>query len=486
MSSLRDRTLSGFFWSLLQNVGGQGITFLVTLILARLLTPKDFGLVAMLAIFIQVSQALVNAGFNQALIQKKDPDEEDFSSVFYINLLFSVALYVLLFLGAPSIASFYDQSSLISLTRVLSLIFVVNAFSYVQEARLTKEMRFKTLMIVHLPSSLIGGVISITMAIMGFGVWSIVALQLMTRLAYAIQIWIYSKWKPLFSFNVSKIKSLFSFGGKLMLSSVLETVYQNIYLVVIGKFFPLTSVGYYQNANTLVKAPSSTISGAISKVAFPAFASIQHDDHGLKQGYKRIIQQLFYWLCPIFILAGVLAKPLFQFVLTAKWLPAVPYFQWLCIVGILFPLNAFNLNIVNVKGRSDIFLKLEIVKKLIITAGIIITVPYGIKALLIFQAINSIIAYVLNSFYSGRFIQYPLAEQLSDILPTLFLATGMGGAIYTVDYFFGNGVGPLMRLIMGFGLGTLLYGILSHFMKLVPYLELSTIIKLKSQKIFSK
>ncbi|UGU14371.1 lipopolysaccharide biosynthesis protein [Sinomicrobium kalidii] len=481
MTSLKSKTINGIFWSLLQNIGGKGIQFIVMLLLARLLTPEAFGLIGMLMIFIQVSQALIIAGFNQALIQKKDTDEEDYSSVFWVNLGVSVLIYVILFFAAPYIATFYDQPVLTELVRALSLVFVINAFSYVQEARLSKEMRFKTLTIISIPSTVIGGVASIVIAIMGFGVWSIIALQLITRFAYAIQIWFYSRWMPLLTYNGGKVKKLFSFGSNLMVSTIIHTVYKNVYLVVIGKFFPLSALGYYQNANNLVIIPSSTISGALAKVTFPAFSSIQDDDKRLKEGFKKIIQQVLFWICPAFVLAAVMAVPLFRFVFTEKWLPAVPYFRILCITGVIYPLSTYNLAIVNVKGRSDLFLKLEIIKKAIVIVGLIIIIPFGIYPLLIFQAVSTILMYVFNSYYSGKFIQYPTLNQLKDIMPILLLNAIVGVIVFCFDYNFAA-LSDILRLFVGLGIGGGLYWMGAKFFKFEPYLEFVHIIKPKRIK----
>lgn len=476
MSSLRDKTFSGVFWSLLQNVGGKGITFLVTLLLARLLSPEEFGLIGMLSVFIQISQMVVEGGFSQALIRKQDATSEDYASVFYINLIVSLLLYVVLFFSAPFIASFYRQPLLSPLTRVLGLIFVFNAFSLVQEAILTKEMKFKKLMTISIPSTVIGGVVSIVMAMMNFGVWSIVAQQLVTRLAYAVQIWMYTKWRPVRRFDLAPAKELFSFGSKLMVSNIIITVYQNIYLVVIGKFFSVSSVGYYQTANNLVQYPASTFCSALNKVAFPLFASMQHDNQKLKAGYKKVILQLLFWICPIFILAGVLAEPMFRLLFTEKWVPAVPYFQWLCIVGILFPVNLYNLNILNVKGRSDIFLKLEIIKKVVITIGLVITIPMGIYAMLVFQAVNAVFTYVLNSYYSGRFIDYSIGEQVKDILPIILLGCMMGLLVYVVNYYLKLN-SDLIRLIGGLAIGAVFYWFCAYIMNFSAYKDLIAIVQ---------
>jgi len=455
-------------------MGAGGVSFVVTVILARILTPEIFGLVGLLAIFIQVSQTLILAGFNEALIQKKDTDEEDYSSVFWLNLVLSIVIYLILFFVAPFIASFYHQPILTKLTRTLSLVFIINAFAYVQETRLRKEMRFRTLTVIHIPSVVLAAIVSIVMAIEGFGVWSLIAMQLVSQIAYAVQIWIYARWVPRLTFNKARVKRLFSFGGKLMLSAVLNTVFRNIYLVVIGKFFPLSSVGFYQTASKVVKTPSTMLSSALNSVAFPAFSTMQDDNRRLKQGYQRIIKQLLFWICPVFILSAVLAHPLFHFVFGEKWMQAVPFFRLLCVIGIFYPLNSYNLAIVNIKGRSDIFLKLEIIKKVITALGIIISVPFGIWVLVTFQAVNSILAYYINSYFSGRFIQYPMKEQIIDILPVIGLSLVVGVVILLLDHTLVD-LPDWLRLVTGYATGGGLYWIiarLNHFPQYKEFVEI--------------
>lgn len=480
MSSLRDKTISSVFWSFLQKVGSRGIEVVVTIILARLLSPEDFGLIAMLAVFIAISQSISQAGFSQALIQKKKVDEEDYSSVFYLNLFISIGLYVILYFGAPLIAKFYDkpniESILISLTRVLSLVFVINAFSYVQETRLIRALKFKKLMYIHLPSTIISGIIAIIMANKGFGVWSIVAQRLIMRFLFAIQIWFYARWKPLLCYNRKKIKKLFSFGGNLMVAGLINTIYDNIYLFVIGKIFSVSTLGYYQNAKKLVDTPTNTLASALKSVTFPVFSKIQDDNERLKEGCRQSVQQILYWLCPLLIIAAVLATPLFRFVLTEKWLPAVPFFQILCIVGIIYPINSYSMNIVNVKGRSDLVLKLDILKKTIITIGIIFAIPFGIWAIVIFQPIYAILAYCINSIVLGRFIDYSFKAQIKDIAPTILLALFTGAIVYVSDYLLQN-FSDLSRLLIGGLVGIVIYGSISYKTKFNALNESLSILK---------
>lgn len=485
MASLKDKTISGVFWSFLQKVGSRGVQFVVTIVLARLLTPADFGLIGMLAIFIALSQTLVQAGFSQALIQKKDTDEEDYSSVFYINLVMSLVLYAILYVAAPYIADFYDQPELINLTRVLSLVFVINSLGYVQETRLKKSLDFKKLMYVHLPSTVLSGVVAVIMAYTGFGVWSLVAQRLVMRGAFAVQLWIYSKWTPLWRFNKEKAKRLFSFGGRLMLSGVIHTVFDNLYQIVIGKFFPTQMLGYYENSNKLTKTPTSTISSVLNSVAFPAFSSIQDDNVKLRRGYKKIMQQVLFWLTPLLIIAAILAEPLIRFVLGDQWLPAVPFFQILCLARIFSPLTTYNLNLVNVKGRSDVYLKLEIIKKLFLGVGVAVAIPFGVYALVFFKLIFQIVVYFINSYYSGKFIGYPTWAQIKDIAPVLMIAGITGGLVFGIDFSIRE-TSDFLRLILGSVSGALLFWGLAYFSKLEPYDDFKDVIAEKFLKRFKR
>ncbi|HET8804245.1 MAG TPA: lipopolysaccharide biosynthesis protein [Aequorivita sp.] len=462
-------------WTLLQNIGGQGISFITFIILARLLTPEIFGLTGMLAIFIEMSMLLLNAGFSRALIQKKDADEEDFSSVFWINLGISLVIYWILFFSAPFIAKFYEQPILIDLVRVLSLIFVINSFSLIQEARLTKAMKFKNLTIIKIPSTILGGMVGVVLALLDFGVWSLIFMQLATSLGTAIQLWIYSKWKPLFVFNKTKVKELFSYGGKLMLSGLINRLFVNAYLVVIGKYFPVSFVGYYNISSKLVRLPSQAITGALNTVTFSAFSSIQDDAERLKINIRKVIQQVLFWLCPIFTFAAVLAEPLFSFILTDKWLPAIPYFQLLCVIGVFYPLNIYSLNIINVKGRSDLSLKLVIATKIFAAITIAGSLFIGIWALIISQSMVAIFSYFMTGYFSGKLINYPLKEQFNDIAPIFIMAFGIGGLIYFSNLFL-MAYYDWLQLIIGFGLGGGLYLLIAKWRKLAPYSEFIVII----------
>ncbi len=444
--SLANKALGSFLWAFLERFGVQMLQMVVFIVLARILTPEAFGLIGMLTVFIAVSQAITDSGFGQALIQKKDTDEIDYSSVFYINMVISGLVYIALFFSAPYIADFYSEPQLVMLLQVLGLRFIISAFSMVQIAKLTKEVRFKELMISKLPSSFLGGLAGIVAAYMNYGVWSLVIQQLVDITAYSLQIWIHAKWRPLFVFNWSRIKSLFDFGGKMMIEGILSTVYQNLYELMIGRYFSTAQVGFYTQANKLKQLPIQNISNALNRVTFPILVGIQDDDVRLKNAYRKMVRQVFLVITPLMVAAIVLAPYLFRVLLTEKWMPAVPYFQWLCVSGIFYPVQAYNLNILKVKGRSDLFLKLGFLKKGISILGIVILVQYSVLALVIFRAFNSVLAYYINSYYSGRFINYGMLEQIKDIWIFLVASTFAGAVIWGLTQYLSLGDVPTLLL----------------------------------------
>ncbi|MEC3880155.1 lipopolysaccharide biosynthesis protein [Parapedobacter sp. 10938] len=424
--SLRGKTISGLFWTFSQQFSVKAINFVVQIVLARILLPEDFGLIAMLSVFMAIGSTLMDSGLTSSLIRTKEADEQDFSTVFYMNLVASLLVYLLIFVSAPFIALFFNQPLLEDIVRVYTLTFVIRAFSQVQNTRLTKAMNFKLQMTIQIPSVIIGGGIGILLAYRGMGVWALVWMNIVQAILSSLQLWLRSGWTPKFIFNMEKLRYHFNFGYKLTLSGLLNTIFTNVYNLVIGKYFSAAQLGYYNRADTLRMFPVLNLSSALNKVTYPMFASIQDDNVKLRKAYQILMQQVLYWLAPVMALLIVLAEPLFRFILTEKWLPAVPYFQLLCLSGVLYPIHAYNLNILNVKGRSDLFLRLEIIKKAIIAVGIICAVPFGIYGLLYFQLVSTVLAYFINTHYSGRMINYSTGRQFLDIIPTLVLAAGVG------------------------------------------------------------
>lgn len=475
--SLRGTATKGIFWTFMQQFGGQLINFGVSLVLARLLMPEEFGLIGMIAVFMAIGQSLMDSGLTQSIIRSEDPNQEDYSTVFFFNLAGSIIVYFLIYFTAPLIASFYRQPALIEILRVYCLSFIIMAFSAVQFARLTKLMDFKTQMLVTIPSLVASGILGIYLAYQGFGVWSLVWRHLFQSFLQTVQLWIRSKWHPSLTFSVSKFKEHFNFGYKLTLSGLLDTVFSNIYQIIIGRYFVASQVGYYTRAQTLRQLPVSNISGALNKVTYPLFASIQNDDVRLKRVYKEIMLMVLFIIAPTLIIMGVLAEPLFRFLFTEKWLPAVPYFQVMCLGGILYPIHAYNLNILKVKGRSDLFLKLEIIKKILVVVVISISIRYGIMGLIWGQLITSIIALGINTHYSGKFIKYTTLEQLLDMIPIILLAFLVGASIWMADNFLNiNQLNDFYRLALLGISGTALYLFFAYIFKMDSLTSIKKII----------
>lgn len=434
--SLKKKTISGLFWTFSQQFSVQLISFIVQIILARILLPAEFGLIGMLTIFIAIGNTLLDGGLTSSLIRTLDPGQKDYSTVFFVNLIFSVIIYFLLFFAAPFISSFFNQPILTSVIRLYTLSFIIQAFVAVQTTRLTKAMNFKLQMAMQIPSVMIGGITGILLAYKGYGVWSLVWMNLVQNFLFMIQHWFRAKWFPDFIIDLSILKYHFKFGYKLVLSGLLDTIYQNIYNVIIGKYFSVVQLGYYTRAYSMQQLPVANISTALNKVTYPVFSSMQEDDVKLKSAYRTLMQQVVFWVAPILICLAAVAVPLFRLLLTEKWLPAVPFFRILCAAGIMYPLNAYNLNMLNVKGRSDLFFKLEIAKKILITIGIFCALPFGIDGLLYLQVVFNIAAFFINSFYSGKLISYPVTEQIADIYPLIVIAVISGIFAYWMDISF--------------------------------------------------
>lgn len=465
--SLRKTATQGILWTFMQQFGTQIIGFVVSLVLARLLMPEEFGLIGMIGIFMGIGTALINSGLTQSLIRTEKPDQEDFSTVFFFNLVGSIVIYLIVFFIAPLIAKFYRQEILIDIIRVYSLTFIISAFATVQKTRLTKIMDFKTQMLVELPSLLGSGTLGIYLAYRGYGVWALVWMAVFQSLLSTIQFWIRSKWQPSLVFNVQKFKQHFKFGYKLALSGLLNTAFGNVYHIIIGRYFLASQVGFYTRADSLKQLPVSNLSNALNKVTYPLFASIQNDDVRLKRVYKEIMQMVVFIIAPVLVIMGVVAEPMIRFLFTEKWLPAVPYFQVLCIAGILYPIHAYNLNILNVKGRSDLFLRLEIIKKLLIIAVVAVSIQFGVMGLVWGQVITSVLAFFINTYYSGKLIDYKALEQTLDILPVLVVAFIVGATVWAMDHYLHiNELVDFYRLIILGFTGVVLYVSFAYVFKM--------------------
>ncbi len=476
--SLKNKAVSGMVWTFAQQFSTQGIGFIISVVLARLLLPAEFGIIGMIAIFMGIGGALVDSGLATSLIRTTNANEEDFSTVFYFNIMGSIIIYSILYITAPFIANFFNQPILKNITRVYGITFIINAFSTIQLTRLTQKMDFKTQMRVSVPSLIGGGVLGIILAYMGFGVWSLVWMRLLQSFLNSLQLWIVTKWKPSLIFNIDKFKYHFKFGYKLLFSALLDTTFTNIYTLIIGKLFLPAQLGFFTRAQSVVRLPVDNISGALNKVTYPLFASIKDDDERLRKVYKQIMQMVTFLIAPTLIIMGVLATPLFRFIFTEKWLPAVPYFQILCISGILYPFHVYNLNILNVKGRSDLFLRLEIIKKVLLILTILVSIPFGMFGLLWGMVVSSVLSLFINTHYSGKFINYNGLQQIKDVLPILFMGTIAGALILGLDIIMINFEAiDIFRIIFGGAAGILSYWTMAVVFKIQSLQDLKTIIK---------
>lgn len=477
MSSLRKNALSGMYWTFIQQMSNQGISFIVSIILARLLLPEEFGVIAMLSVFIAIGNSLTDSGLSQSLIRTENTTNEDYSTIFFFNLFVSLIIYLIFFFAAPLIAEFYNQPILINVTRIYCLTFIINAFSIIQNTRLAKEMDFKKQTIISVPSLIIGSVVGIISAINGFGVWSLVWSALAKSIAFTIQLWWRSPWVPSLIFDVNKFKYHFNFGYKLTLSGVIDSIFKDIYTVVIGKFFDPIQVGFYNRANTLKQYPVSNFGAILNKVTFPLFSKIKNNDEQLKNVYKKILQMSVFIISPTLFIMAALAEPLFRFLFTEKWLPAVPYFQILCFNGILYPIHAYNLNILTVKGRSDLFLRLEIIKKIIVLTGVFISFRWGIYGLLYGSVFLSIFMLLINTYYTGKFLNYHLYKQLLDIIPAILIGLISAIVVFGFDLFLAsNKFVDFFRLTLGSFIGIITFLCMALIFKLNSFLELKSIL----------
>ena len=432
--SLRHKTIHGVGWSFIDNISSSGITFLVGLVLARLLTPEEYGVMAMIAIFIAVSNSIIDSGFSNALIRKINVERVDYNTVFYFNLVVSAVLYILLFMSAPAISVFFNEPQLIEVTRVIGWTIIINALAIIPRTQFVKDVDFKTQTKVSFISSIVSGIIGVGMAIAGLGVWSLVGQQLSRQLLNTVFLWIYSKWMPVWEFSMNSFKELFTFGSKLLLSGLLDTVYKNIYYIVIGRFYSSDQLGQYTRAEQFNTIFSSNLTSVVQRVSYPVLSSIQDDSERLLTAYRKVIKSTMLITFACMLGLAAVAKPLIIILIGEQWLVAIHFLQIICFAGMLYPLHAINLNMLQVKGRSDLFLKLEIIKKIIAILPITLGIFYGIEWMLLGSVITSFIAFFLNSHYSADLIGYPTKRQLMDVLPTFTVSFFVSTIMWMVSF----------------------------------------------------
>ena len=460
--SLRSKTVKGVVWSSIERFSTQGVQFLIMIIMARLLTPKDYGLIGMLAIFLAVAQSLIDSGFSQALIRKQDRTDVDNSTVFYFNIVVSSALYLILFIAAPFVADFYNQPELTSVMRVVCLGVILNSLAVVQRALLTVRIDFKTQAKASLSAAVISGCIGIVLAYCGFGVWSLVVQQLLNLSVNTLLLWIFSKWRPIAVFSWKSFHELFAFGSKMLASGLLDTLYRNIYPIVIGKLFSASSLGHYTRAQQFSEFPSSNVTGIIQRVTYPILCGIQDETERLEAVYRKFLKLSAFIIFPLMIGMSAVARPFIDIVLGTQWGFCGQLLQIICFAMMWYPIHAINLNLLQVKGRSDLFLRLEIIKKILGITVLCITAPFGLVVMCYGQIFNSIVALVINTYYTSKLINVGFIRQMKDLLPTILLSLIMFWAILLVNGFIEVN---MHRLVIGVLVGIIVYASGSYIFK---------------------
>jgi len=467
---LKSKTIHALSWSFLGNIGGYGVRFVIGIVLARLLFPEDFGLIGMLTIFISVAQSLMDSGFYSALIQKREVTQVDICSVFYFNIVVGMVAAGLLCLSAPWIAAFYNQPILESLTRVLSLTIVINSFGSIHFTIFTKQINFKIQAKLGLLASVMSGIIGFALATSGFGVWSLAIMQISSTLLTTAFVWLRSAWRPAWLFSFKSLRDMFGFGSRLLASALLIHIFGNLYLLVIGKLFSARDLGFYTRAKSLEELPSRFFSWDVGLVTFPVFSTMQDDPAQLKRAIKKILTFLALVNFPLMIGLAITARPLVLVLLTEKWTECIPYLQLLCGVELLFPDLLINQNLLQALGRSDLFLRLEIINKTLVVMNIAITWQWGISAMICGMIVLSITSCYLTSYYSGILIGYPIREQLGDLVPYLFTALLMGLAVFATGLLqFPN---YWVMLLGQIPIGIVIYICLCRMFRLPAFLEI--------------
>jgi len=467
--SLKNKTVKGVAWSGIDNIVHFGVSFLVGIILARLLSPDDYGLIGLTAIFTAICTTIVNGGMGTALIRTKDASDDDYNTAFIVNLSMSLLLYVLIFLCAPLIAEFFRREELIALTRVTSIGMIIGALALVQKTRLTKRIDFKSQAKITLISSLSSAIIGIGMALLGFGVWALVGQHLSSQIINTVCLWLVNKWVPRMRFSSGSFHKLFGFGWKMMLSGLLDTIWKELYQVVVGKCYSPATLGQYTRAKGFSTLFSSNITSVIQRVTYPVLSNIQDDKERMTNAYRKIIKTTMFITASSMLFMGAVSEPMIYCLIGAKWHEASVYLPLICLTGSTYPLQAINLNMLQVQGRSDLFLGLEVVKKIIAIGPLAVGAFVGIMPMLWTNIITCVISYFLNSYYSGKLLGYSSWMQLRDIAPSYGIAALLALSVYFIKYL---PISYWIVLPMQIVIGVTVFMTLCHITKSEEFVEI--------------
>jgi O-antigen/teichoic acid export membrane protein len=472
-SSLKSQATKGMLWSALDKFAVQAGQFVIGIVLARLLMPEDFGLIGMLSVFIAISQTFIDSGMGSGLVQKKDRTSHDYSTVFVFNLGVSVAFYLILFFTAPLIARFYSMPQLEILTKVLSLNIIINSLAIVQRTKLTIGIDFKTLAKVNVASVFISGIVAVYFAYAGFGVWALVIQNLTKALVSVFMLWFLSRWAPSLIFSKKSFKSLFGFGSKLLIAGLYARSLQEVYNITIGKVYLAAELGYYTRAKGFVDVTNGTITSILHQVTYPILASLQGEKERMVSVYSRLIRMTAFFVFPAMTLLALLADPFVRLLLTEKWLPAVVLIQWMAFARFFYPISAINMNILNAVGRSDLFLKVDLSKFPLVILALFITIPLGVKAVVIGHVATSFISFFINAYMPGKLFGYGAFKQLKDMVP-IFIATGIMALLVFFSIFFIES--NLLKLIVGLVVALSTYLLATKMLRVKEFAEFKELI----------
>jgi len=472
--NIKSKVLSSLIWKLMERGGTQGIQFIVQIVLARILVPNDYGIISLIAIFITIANVFVQSGFNTALIQKKDTDETDFSSVFYLSLLVAGLLYIILFFGAPFIANFYGIEQLISVIRVVAITLFFGAFNSIQNAVISKRMQFKKLFLSSLGAIILSGIVGIVLAYKGFGVWALVLQQLTNQFSITVILWFTVKWRPKLIFSFERIEGLFSYSWKLLVSSLIDTIDKNLRSLIVGKIYSPATLGFYNRGDQFPQLIVSNINGSIQSVMLPALATEQNNRQRVKEMVRRSIKTSSFLVFPMSIGLAVVSESLVKILLTDKWLPCVPFLQIFCFSYALWPIHTANLQAINALGRSDIFLKLEIIKKIMGLIILFVSMFFGVYAIAVGTLVSGIISTLINAYPNIKLLNYSYKDQWKDIMPSFILSLLMGIVAYSIQWV---NMSAWLTLIVQIFIGTIIYIGLAKIFKLECFTYLVNTVK---------
>lgn len=482
-NNLKKKTIFGFFWRFAERCGAQGVSFVVSIVLARILEPDVYGTIALVTVFTSILSVFVDSGMGVALVQKKDADDLDFSTVFYFNIVMCIVIYIILFLFAPFIARFYNDEQLTAVVRVLSISILLSGVKNIQQAYVSKNMLFKRFFFSTLGGTIFSAVLGIFLAYKGAGVWALIAQNLSNSAIDLLILWMTVKWRPKFMFSFGRLKQLFLFGWKLLLSGLIDTVYNQLRSLVIGKKYSSADLAFYNKGKTFPYTIIGNINNSIDSVLFPSMSQVQDDPYVVKNMTRRSIKISTYVMAPLFMGIAACSKSIISIVLTDKWLPCVPYMIIFCITYMFYPIHTANLNAIKAMGRSDLFLRLEIIKKIMGISAVIITMNISVMAMAYSLLVISVLSQIINSWPNKRLMNYSYLEQLKDILPGILLAVFMFVCVWLVTLL---NLPNIVTLIIQVPLGGVIFIGLSALFKLESFTYCFNMIKPYLNKILHR